>query len=1036
MKMRQKNISRYKMKTNRFVIIILLLVFAPTFLIAQQTVYYQSVSYDIQKAKELYIARNYISALNQFEQIASRSGENSDIRAEAMFYKALCGLKLDNGNAEEQIADFMNQFPESSFRNRALFEQAIYQFDKKKYSGVLKTFDGLSKAELTRDELTHFYYLRGYSNFELEKMDAAATDFAEIKEGNSMWAAPASYYFGHIHYLKGNYESALKEFLKLQKNPVFEKVIPFYISQIYYKQGKYREVVNYTAPIINTVSADQQPELARILGDSYFHLREFKEAIQFLEFFLSDKNNRGREENYMLGYCYYLDSQEAKAIPHLEIASKGKDELAQSAYYHLADCYVSTNDKNKARQAFEAASEFDFDAKIKEDALFNYAKITYELSYSPFNETIKAFDKYVASYPNSERNDVAYDYLVKVYMSTSNYRDAMASIENIKVKSPSVKKAYQRVAYYRALENFNNLDYPAAIENFDKSIDAGDFNRNYRALALFWKAEAYFRLNDFNKAISGFNSFMKSPGAFSIPEYKTAHYNQAYAYFQLKDYYNAADYFRKYLNLEADLRTEKVADANNRLGDCNFLNRDYSSAISNYDRALMMNLYDADYSLFQKAFCLGLQRDYQSKVSALQSLIQNYPTSSYQDDALYELGRTQERMNQPLIAISHYKDLISKYPQSSFLNKALVQLGLVYYNSNDFQTAVNYYKQVVDRSPNSPEVQAALAGMKNCYVEMNDVEAYFAYTGKLGSGVHVSINEQDSLSYQAAEKLYMARDKKAKLQFERYLNQFPNGSFLLNSQFYLAEILYNEGEITKSLAGYEYVLAQSDNSFTEAALSKAAGLQYNAKNYKQAQSYFERYAKISNSANNLLNARTGIMRCQFHMANYQSCIETANLILGSEKVSDILKRETNYKLAQSYYSLGNKDKAFPILRQLSGDVNSAEGAESKFLVADILFEKQKLKEAETEILDFIDKNSPHQFWLAKSFMLLSDIYVKNGDEFQAKHTLKSIEENYPEPNDGILDDTRRKLQLIEAGEAGQTKNQSKPLEINISGGKK
>jgi len=259
---------------------------------------------------------------------------------------------------------------------------------------------------------------------------------------------------------------------------------------------------------------------------------------------------------------------------------------------------------------------------------------------------------------------------------------------------------------------------------------------------------------------------------------------------------------------------------------------------------------------------------------------------------------------------------------------------------------------------------------------------------------------------------------------------------VLNSQFYLAEILYNEGEITKSLAGYEYVLAQSDNSFTEAALSKAAGLQYNAKNYKQAQAYFERYARISNSGNNLLNARTGIMRCQFHMANYQSCIETANQILDSEKVSDILKRETNYKLAQSYYNLGSKDQAFPILRQLSGDVNSAEGAESKYLVADILFEKQKLKEAETEIMDFIDKNSPHQYWLAKSFMLLSDIYVKNGDEFQAKHTLKSIEENYPEPNDGILDDTRRKLQLIEAGEAGQTKNQSKPLEINISGGEK
>lgn len=1021
------------MKSNRFIFILLWVVLLPTLLNAQQTVYYQSISQDIQKAKELYLARNYISAIQQFDQIAAQVDANSEIKAEAMYYKALCGLKLDNGNAEVQINEFMNQFPESSFRNKALFELAVYQFDKKKYSPVLKTLEGFDKSKLSTDELVHFYYLRGYSNFELEKMDAAEADFKQIKGGNSLYAAPAQYYYGHIHYLKDDFETALDEFTKLKTNPVFEKVIPFYISQIYYKQGKFKDVVAYTAPLINKVSSDQQSELSRILGDSYFHLGQFKEAIQFLEFYLSDKNNRGRQENYMLGYCYYLNGEEAKAIKPLEIASKGKDELAQNAYYHLADCYVETNDKNKARQAFEAASEFDFDAKIKEDALFNYAKITYELSYSPFNETIKAFDKYISLYPNAERNDVAYDYLVKVYMSTSNYRDAMASIENIKVKSPSVKKAYQRVAYYRALESFNNLDYTGAIESFDKSLEAGDADKSYRPLSLYWRAEAWYRLHDFNKAVAGYNTFMKTAGASSLPEHTLAQYNLAYAYFQLKDYSNAADYFRKYLNMGADSRSEKVADAYNRLGDCSYLGRDYATAIQNYDKSVRLNLYDTDYALFQKAFCFGLQRDNQQKITTLQSLIQTFPKSAYQDDALYELGRTFERTNQPQVSIGYYKDLISKYPQSSYLNKTLVQLGLAYYNINDYKTSISYYKQVVDRSPNSPETQAALMGIKNDYVEMNDVDAYFAYTGKLGSTVQVSVNEQDSLTYRAAEKLYMGGDPKAQQQLERYLNQFPNGSFALNSHFYLAELLYNDGEVAKALTNYVYVISQPDNFFTEIALSKAGGLYYNAENYQQALASFERASRISGSGNNSLNASTGIMRSQYKLGNYQACIDAAQLVLASEKVSDILKRETNYLLASSYYKTGNKDKAFPILSKLSTDTNSAEGAESKFLVADILYERQRLKEAEAEIMDFIDKNSPHQFWLAKSFLLLSDIYLKKGDEFQAKHTLKSIQENYPEQNDGIMDSTRQKLQLIEANEASQTKNQSKPLEINIKG---
>ena len=1024
------------MKTFRLLFLLFLTAFQPGFINAQKTVFYQSVNEQVQMAKDLYTAQNYVSARALFSQIAEKAGENSDIKAEAMFYKSMCSLKLDNNNAEDEVASYLREFPESSFRNRALFEEVVYQFDKKKYPAVVKTMDDIDKTALSDEELSHFYYMRGYANFEKEKFDAAMTDFAEIKDGNSLYAAPAGYYFGHINYLNGNYETALKEFLKLQKNPAFSKVIPFYISQIYYKQGKYRELVDYTAPIINHVSADQQPELARLLGNSYFHLREFKNAIQFLEFYLSDKNNKGREENYMLGYCYYLDSKESKAIPYFEIASKGKDELAQNAYYHLAECYVTANDKNKARQAFGAAAEFDFDLKIKEDALFNYAKITYELSYSPFNETINAFDKYISLYPNSERNDVAYDYLVKVYMSTSNYREAMASIEKIKVKNQSVKKAYQRVAYYRALECFTNLDYNGAIENCDKSIDAGDYNKNYRALALFWKAEALFRTGDFNRSITVYSSFMKSGGAFSLPEYKTAHYNLAYAYFQVKDYASAADYFRKYLNLDDDPRSNKVADANNRLGDCNFLNRDYAQAISCYDKALRMNVYDADYSLFQKAFCLGLQRDSQGKISALNTLIQNYPNSAYQDDALYELGRTYERVNQPQQAMSFYKALIDKYPQSNLVNKSLVQMGLVSYNTNDFKGSVDYYKKVVDRSPNSSETQAALSGMKNSYVELNDVDSYFAYANKLGSGVQVSVNEQDSLSYQSAEKLYMAGDQKAKGQFEKYLSQFPSGSFALNSHFYLGQLLYNDGEFDKALAEYEQVIARPDNDFTEQALLKAAGLYYNDQNYKQSLAYFDRLAKLSTSGKNYPDALTGMMRCHFKLANYQACADAAAQILSLDKVSDILRRETNYKLGVSYFTMGNSDKALPVLSKLSTDTNSAEGAEAKYLVAQILFDKQKLKESEKEIMDFIDKNSPHQFWLAKSFLLLSDIYLKNGDEFQAKHTLKSIAENYPDKDDGIIELTNRKLQQIEATEATQTKNQSKPLEINISGGKK
>ncbi len=1020
------------MKTIRLLSIIILYGLPFSFLHAQQTAYYQSVDQEIQIAKELYRKNNFASALKMFEQITENTDEDSELYSEACFFEALCALKMDNGNAEELITAFTERFPASPYKTQAWFELGNNQFKQKKYVAVLHSFKEVDIPGLNKDEQVRLHYQSGYSYFMIKKYDEAATEFFSIKDVNSIYAAPARYYWAHIHYLKENYQTALTEFDKLKGNPNFAKVIPFYISQIYYKQEKYAEVVDYTVPLLNQVEPEEQAGLAKIIGDSYFHLHQFDKAVPYLETFFNSGDHKGREENYMLGYCYYLNREEAKAIPRFENASRGNDKLAQNAYYHLADCYIVTGDKNKARAAFEAASNMDFDKEIKEDALFNYAKITYELSYSPFNETINAFDKYISLYPDSERNDDAYDYLVKVYMSTSNYKDAIASIDKIKVKSPSIKKAYQRVTFYRALENFNNLNYEAAIELFDKSLENREYNRNLEARANFWKAEAWYRLGYYNKAIDGFNRFLRSPGAISLPEYQTAHYNLAYAYFKLKDYENASSWFRKYVTNNEQDQSEKMADAYNRLGDCFFTERDYRIAIRYYEDSYQLKLYDPDYALFQKAFCLGLQHENEQKISNLRTLLQVFPKSQYFDDALYELGRVYERINQPQVAIGYYLDLENEYPQSNYTPKALLQLGLIHYNKSEFKKSLKYYKQVAEQYPNSVESQAALLGIKNNYVELNDVDAYFKYTEKLGTGIHVSASEQDSLTYLAAEKLFMAGDKKAKDQFESYLQKFPNGSFLLNSKFYLAECQYNDQEYSASLSNYEYVISQSDNIFTEQALSKASELTYNAGNFAKALDIYERMERISTTKRNLLKARAGLMRCLFAMSDYRNTIDAAKLLLSSENVTEVLKREANYKLAISYVKTEKYDQALPVLENLAADTKSQEGAEAKFLIAEILFRENKLAESENEIMDFISKNTPHQYWLAKSFILLADIYLQNGDEFQAKHTLKSIVENYPEKEDGILDIANEKLYRLEEKERRQQQEENKGMEININ----
>ena len=71
-------------------------------------------------------------------------------------------------------------------------------------------------------------------------------------------------------------------------------------------------------------------------------------------------------------------------------------------------------------------------------------------------------------------------------------------------------------------------------------------------------------------------------------------------------------------------------------------------------------------------------------------------------------------------------------------------------------------------------------------------------------------------------------------------------------------------------------------------------------------------------------------------------------------------------------------------------------------------------------MNFIDKNTPHQYWLAKSFIVLAKTYEKQNDLFQATHTLKSVIENYEVKDDGILDEATAYLQQLENNSSAQS----------------
>jgi TolA-binding protein len=299
------------------------------------------------------------------------------------------------------------------------------------------------------------------------------------------------------------------------------------------------------------------------------------------------------------------------------------------------------------------------------------------------------------------------------------------------------------------------------------------------------------------------------------------------------------------------------------------------------------------------------------------------------------------------------------------------------------------------------------------------VDAYFDYAKQAGSGVRVTASEQDSLIFRAAERMYMAGDPNASAQIDRYLQQFPNGSFKLNARFYRAELLYKEGKYSEANMHYTYVASQPVNIFSEPALSRASELTYNAGRYVEALELFNKLESIASGKWNILRAHTGQMRCHLNLKSYENAIAAAGKVRKSDVANEALIREANFTEGKSYYQLNNVNSALEGLRNAAADVKFEQGAEAKYLVAEIYYRQKSLQKSEDEIIDFIEKNTPFQYWLGKSFLLLADIYSSRGDQFQAKHTLKSLIENYNNENDGIKADAAKKLLIIENEEKAQ-----------------
>ena len=925
---------------------------------------------------------------------------------------------------KEDLQKYLSKYPYTTYYHDVQMMLGVIQTENKQYKQALRAFKNVDWKQLGRYGQPMYYFYRGYAYMQNGDAAAAVTCFEILKKTDNPYTLQGKYYYAYNLYKDGQYAKALPDFLDLEQTEQYGSIVPYYIVQIYYAQGKYDEVWERAKELLeDNPDNPNNAEVYRILGEMYYNKGKYAKAAENLEKYASmlskKKKKLMRNDLYLMGIAYYKQGRYEDAIRSLKQVKQGKDTVSESTCLHLGHAYVKTNQLESAKLAYSAAMNFRLNDKTREEAMYNYALTTYQKN-TALGESVTAFNNFLNEYPKTEHATEVYQLLADVYMNTKNYTAALDAVNSIPKQTAKTEQIRQFLRYQIGVDAFLQGKMQDTETWMTKVITNDRTSSSYMTDAYYYRAEARYRLHQYEDCYNDLKTFRNIPGNRS-GNLANVDYLTGYALFSLKQYSEAEVAFRRYVK-SADRKQNTYADAMNRIGDCCFNRRAFKDAITAYRTVMDMNATGADYATFQTGYAQGLLHHYADKSATMEQLVANYPKSDYADDALYEIARASLQDGDDDKAISAYNRLISGYPNSSYARKASLERAMVYRDAKQYPEAIAGFKATVEQYAGSEEAYAALDGLEQIYVETNNIGEYLAYAKQTGRMQNSASATEDSLTYVTAELQYMLGNyKEAAAGMATYMSRFcAGGRYCTMAMYNAADCHYRLGSHDEAVSLYQSLMETPGNPYPEETCTRLAELLYEKKDYENARNYFVQLRQLTAVEEKKNTADLGELRCSYFLNDAETTVKVANRILEKSDLNENVRDEALYNRAQVYYAQGEYGKAAADFAILGKNVRVVTGAESAYLLADCYYRLNDLDKAESEIMAFAGKKTQHQYWLAKSLILLSDINVKRGDLFQAKQYLLSLQTNYKAYNDDIQQTILERLDAIQKQEEAET----------------
>ena len=958
---------------------------------------------DFNQALRLYNNGMYDSARIIFESL-----EKKDALSEG--YAALCAAKLKSEGYRDILDQYTGKYPESVLYPQIHLVLGYDAFDKGEYLEALNEFLNISKKDLYRSQRTEFAYKMAYCDYSLENYDSARDQFVAVeKMAMSDYTAPSRYAIGYIDYFNKDFDSAIKWFELAARDTRFTDYANYYILECRFNNKDYSYVTTFGPEMFEQIPEQRKSHMARILAESFFVKGDLEHARQFYEISITTDEVRNRSDYFFAGSILYAMEDYEGAVENFNRMSFRTDSLGQIASYQLADSYLKLKNKVAAMNAFNEASLLSYDTDIQEDAFFNYAKLAFDL-----NQDGQPFANYISKYSKTKRGDDIYGYMALSKLVARDYAGAVEAYDNIDVLSPDMRSNYMKANYLRANQLISGGSWRDAVPCLQAAAFYTGRRDPFNQLSRYWLAESYYKSGKYPEAEAVYEDLYNTSALYGHDEGKALPYNLAYCYFSEGNYADAAKWFDVCLN-EGDRLFRK--DAGVRRADCDFIRKDYQSAVEGYER-ILGEFGDPDdiYPRYQLGLAYGLSGKQENKANVLLSVMEADPSSLYYSEAMYELGRSLVELKRTSQAVGVFETLKSASKDGTYVARALIELGMISRNDKKYDQALSYYKQVVEKLPKSEFTDDAMLAIESIYQTKGEPEAYLLYAESVGHGTNVSEAEREQIFFNSAEQVFLSGNyQKALVSIQKYLDAYPNGNHLTEAWFYAAESYNALSQKENAVDYYSKVMGAFDaGTLLERSALMYAQLSFGLEHYADA---YKGYATLLGKARmeeNVLVAKAGMMRSSYRAKEYSEAIASADALKVDRRCTEELSREAEYIKAKSLLASSRRHEAMDVFAALAGDPSTDEGAEAAYMIIQNACDEGRFGEVEKMVYDFSAKARGQNYWLAKAFIALGDAFAEQDNFAQAKATFESVLNGYESQgtDDDVLDNVRMRLDKL------------------------